>query len=128
MAVFGKIKSGVQSLKEKTKRHHKWKMFAYAAIILFIMGYIWLFHTNTGWIARDSFIKTFSTDRERVITVYSADGEMIRRFDGTYNVEFFSDKYIVIMNQHTGERVNLYGASAVVMDESPDFDHDIELQ
>lgn len=123
MAVFDKLKSGVQSLKEKTKGHRKWNMFIYAAIMISCCFGIWITSTNQGWIARDSFVKTFSTDRERVITVYSADGKAIRRFDGTYNVEFFSDKYIVIMNQNTGERVNLYGASAVVVDESPDFDH-----
>lgn len=45
-------------------------------------------------------------------------GEPIRRFKGTYNVEFFNNKYIVIMNQHTGERVNVYGNSTIVIDES----------
>lgn len=118
MPVFTEIKNRVQTLKEKIKGHHKWKMFLYAGIIIFILGIIWLTQTNQGWIARNSFFKTFDTNRERIVTVYGANGEPIRRFKGTYNVEFFNNKYIVIMNQHTGERVNVYGNSTIVIDES----------
>ena len=87
---------------------------------------IWLTQTNQGWIARNSFMKTFETNRERVVTVYGANGQPVREFVGTYNVEFFSDKYLVIMNQNTGERVNVYGNSVIVIDESPDYSHLIE--
>lgn len=124
MAVTSRnFKDKAARLRAKVRGHHKWKMFLYAAIVIACGFGIWISSTNQGWIARDSFMKTFSVDRERVVTVYSANGEVIRRFDGTYNVEFFSDRYVVIMNQRTGERVNLYGSSAVVVDESPDYDH-----
>ena len=55
MSVFRNIQSRVQSLKKKTQGHHKWKMFLYAGIIILMLGYVWLFYTNTGWLARTSF-------------------------------------------------------------------------
>ena len=123
MSVFSNIKSRVQNLGEKLKGHKKWKMFLYAGILILISMTIWLTQTNQGWIARNSFLKTFDTQRERIVTVYGANGEPIREFKGTYNVEIFNDKYLVIMNQNTGERVNVYGGSTIVIDESPQFDH-----
>lgn len=68
-------------------------------------------------------MKTFEINRERIVTVYSADGEPVRKFIGTYNVEIFNDQYLVIMNQNTGERINVYGDSSIIIDESPDFNH-----
>ena len=128
MSVFSNIKSRVQNLGEKLKGHKKWKMFLYAGILILISMTIWLTQTNQGWIARNSFLKTFDTQRERIVTVYGANGEPIREFKGTYNVEIFNDKYLVIMNQNTGERVNVYGGSTIVIDESPQFDHTLNEQ
>ena len=106
--------------------HHKWKMFLYAAILLIGGVVFWLTQTNVGWIARNSWSKTFDTDTVRTVTAYSDDGTPIRRFHGTYSVEIFNDQYLVVMNQNTGERVNIYGDSAIVVDESPDYDHEPE--
>ena len=39
MPVFTEIKNRVQTLKEKIKGHHKWKMFLYAGIIVFYFRY-----------------------------------------------------------------------------------------
>ena len=121
--MFSEVKEWVQSIKEKLRGHHRWKTFAYAGIVVMCLFLIWLTQTNQGWIARNSFLKTFDTQRQRVVTVYGANGEPIREFKGTYNVEIFNDEYLVIMNQNTGERVNVYGGSTIVIDESPQFDH-----
>jgi hypothetical protein len=59
MSVFNSFKDRVQNIKEKTKGHHKWKMFLYAGIIVSIMFFTWLFGTNTGWLARQSLMKIF---------------------------------------------------------------------
>lgn len=123
MSLFKNMLERVHSLQNKLSVHKRWKPIFYIVVIVFCLFGLWLTTTNQGWIARNSFFKTFDTNRHRVITVYSADGSPIRCFDGTYNVEFFADDYLVIMNQNTGERINLYGTSAVVVDESPDFDH-----
>ena len=114
---------GLTSLRTRFKPNFAAKVFIYIAIILVLMGALWVATTNRGWIARDSFIKTFATDRERVVTVYSEDGTVIRQFHGTYNVEFFDDDYIVVMNQRTGERVNVYGQGSIIIDEDPTYDH-----
>ena len=106
MAVFDKLKSGVQSLKEKTKGHHKWKMFIYAAIILFIMGYIWLFHTNTGWLARTSFEKTFKQDPNRIVRIYAGSelidtyvGQKIKFTGYVYRMyDFNSEQFVLARN------------------------------
>ena len=114
MAVFDKMKSGVQSLREKTKGHRKWKMFVYAAIILFIMGYIWLFHTNIGWLARTSFEKTFKQDPNRIIRVY-AGNELIGTYVGHYAVEPYNG-YLVVIDFDNHERINIYGEVTAIID------------
>ena len=126
MLAFKNLKKGVQNIEEKTRGHHKWKMFLYAGIIVLILGVIWLMQTDRGWIVRNNFFKTFDTDQERIVTVYGPNGEPVRKFEGTYKVDFFDDKHLVIMNQYTGEIVNVYGNSTIVIDESPEFDHSIE--
>lgn len=105
--------------------HHKLISFLIAILVVGVIFFAWLMSTNQGWIARDSFAKTFDVETERVITVYGSNGEPVRQFLGTYHVEFFNDKYIVVMNQKTGERINVYGSSTVIIDESPDFDHSV---
>ncbi len=40
MLAFKNLKKGVQSIKEKTRGHHKWKTFLYAGIIVLILVYI----------------------------------------------------------------------------------------
>lgn len=123
MNLKDRIEDGLTSLRTRFKPNFAAKAFIYIAIILVLMGTLWVATTNRGWIARDSFIKTFATDRERVVTVYSEDGTVIRQFHGTYNVEFFDDDYIVVMNQRTGERVNVYGQGSIIIDEDPTYDH-----
>ena len=123
MNLKDRIGDGLASLRTRFKPNFAAKVFIYIAIILVLMGALWVATTNRGWIARDSFMKTFATDRERVVTVYSEDGTVISQFCGTYNVEFFDDDYIVVMNQRTGERVNVYGQGSIIIDEDPTYDH-----
>lgn len=114
MPVFNKLKSGVQFLREKTKGHRKWKMFVYAAIILFVMGYIWLFHTNTGWLVRTSFDKTFRKDPNRIVRIY-AGNELIDTYVGHYAVEPYNG-YLVVIDFDNQERINIYGEVTAIVD------------
>ena len=123
MSLKDRIGDELTSLLERFRPSFAVKVFIYIIIILVLLGTLWVATTNRGWIARDSFMKTFATDRERVVTVYSEDGTVIRQFYGTYNVEFFDDDYIVVMNQRTGERVNVYGQGSIIIDEDPVHDH-----
>lgn len=114
MPVFSNIKSRVQNLEEQFKGHKKWKMFLYAGILILGMGYIWLFHTNTGWLARTSFEKTFKQDPNRVVRIY-AGNELIDTYIGHYAVEQYQG-YLVVIDFDNQERINVYGEVTAIVD------------
>ena len=114
MPVFNSIKNRVQNLREKTKGHHKWKMFLYAGIIIFILGIIWLTQTNTGWLARNSFFKSFNHEPNRIVKVY-AGNEQIAEYVGHYTVEQYQN-YLVVIDFDNQERINLYGDVVAIID------------
>lgn len=116
MPVFDKIKDGVYPIREKTKGHRKWKMFIYAGIILFLAGYIWLFYTNTGWLARTSFDKTFRKNPNRIVRIY-AGNELVDTYVGHYAVEPYNG-YLVVIDFDNQERINIYGEVTAIVDSS----------
>lgn len=118
MPVFDKVKKGVNSIREKTKGHRKWKMFLYAGILILSMGYIWLFHTNTGWLARTSFEKSFKQDPNRIVRIY-AGNELINTYVGHYAVEQYQG-YLVIIDFDNYERINVYGEVTAIVDSPRD--------
>lgn len=59
MSVFKNIGSRVQALKEKTKGHHKWKMFLYAGIIVFVLFFTWLFGSKHRMAGSTKFYEIF---------------------------------------------------------------------
>lgn len=113
-----KIKEKLVILAEKVKpkRHRKAYSFIIAGLIVVVCFCWWLFDTNTGWIARTSWDKTFDTTSEHIVTVYDGVGNPVRVYKGTYNVED-RGKYWIIMNVNTGERINVYGNSMIIIDE-----------
>lgn len=125
---MGIVQEKMGKIKEKVKPPSRSRTISIlcAAGLIVCLFLIWLLGTNTGWIARNSFFKTFDTVTQRIVTVYGANGELIRYFEGSYNVENFNNQYWVIMNQRTGERINIYGDSTIIIDESPDFNHKVE--
>ena len=125
---MGIVQEKLGKIKEKVKLPSRSRIISVfcAAGLIICLFLVWLFGTNTGWIARNSFFKTFDIDTQRIVTVYGANGEFIRYFEGSYNVENFNNQYWVIMNQRTGERINIYGDSTIIIDESPNFNHKIE--
>lgn len=125
---MGIVQEKMGKIKEKVKLPSRSRTISIlcAAGLIICLFLIWLLGTNQGWIARNSFFKTFDTVTQRIVTVYGANGELIRYFEGSYNVENFNNQYWVIMNQRTGERINIYGDSTIIIDESPDFNHKVE--
>lgn len=111
------IKNNLKKVKNKftIKGHKKILFYAIAALIVVVLFLVWLFDTNMGWIARSSWDKTFDTDSIHVVTVYDATGSVIKRYEGTYNVED-RGKYWIIMNVNTGERINIYGDCVLIID------------
>ena len=114
MSAFSNIKNRVQNLGEKFKGHKKWKMFLYAGILILGMGYIWLFHTNTGWLARTSFSKSFEHHPDRIVRIY-AGNELIEEYVGAYTIENYQG-YLVLIDFERQERINLYGDVIAVVD------------
>lgn len=114
MPVFDKVKKGVNSIREKTQGHRKWKMSIYAGIIVILAGYIWLFHTNTGWLARTSFDKTFRKDLDRIVRIY-AGNELVDTYVGHYAVEQYQG-YLVVIDFDNHERINIYGEVTAIVD------------
>lgn len=114
MSVFGNIKKWVQNLRENAKGHHKWKMFLYAGIMIAVLFYIWLFYSNTGWLARTSFFKSFDRHPDRIVRIY-AGNELIEEYVGEYAIETYQG-YLVLIDFQNQERINLYGDVVAVVD------------
>lgn len=78
---------------------------------LFFIGYI--FFTKNGMLIQDSFYRAFNDVAEvRTVEVYSG-GTLIDEYKGYYRVEQYKG-YLVLINEITGERADIYGASVVV--------------
>lgn len=118
------VKEKIKSFKERVKlrKHRKTYSFIVAGIIVVVCFCWWLFGTNTGWIARTSWDKTFDTHSIHTVTVYDSVGEPVRVYKGTYNVED-RGKYWIIMNVNTSERINVYGNSMIIIDEGDKGEH-----
>ena len=79
------IKEKIESFKQKAKprKHRKAYSFIVAGLIVVICFCWWLFGTNTGWIARTSWDKTFDTQSIHTVTIYDSIGEPVRVYKGT---------------------------------------------
>ena len=96
-------------------KHRKLYSVLSAVLVVLILFSIWLFNTNMGWIARSSWNKTFDTTSVHSVTVYGSTGNVLAEYLGTYNVED-RGRYWIIMNVNTGERINVYGDCAIILD------------
>ena len=113
MDTVNRFKSWVKD-KRDARKSTKWKFFLAAAILIVGCGYIWLFHTNVGWIARNSFFKTFDRNPDRIIKVY-AGNELIEEYRGAYTIENYQG-YLVLIDFEHDTRTNLYGDIIAVVD------------
>ena len=113
MGTIDKVKEWVRTKKENHKSG-KWKFFMAAAALILCCGYIWLFHTNVGWIARNSFFKTFDRSPDRIVKVYTGN-ELIQEYRGAYTIEQYQG-YLVLINFEDQTRTNLYGDVIAVVD------------
>lgn len=102
----------IKSLKESKKA----KCFLIAGVVVITCFVLWLMTTHTGLLARTSFFKTFDPEVQQNVTVYGANGEILRRYEGNYDVEHFKGHY-TILNLDDETRVDLYGDVVVIIDE-----------
>lgn len=97
----------------KIKQHKKLYSFIAAAIIVLGLFNIWLFFTPMGELAQHSFFKTFNeVPEEHIVEIYSGNTK-IKELEGYYRIEQYQG-YIVIINEKTKERTDVYGASVIV--------------
>lgn len=111
-------KKVLDSLKNKFgfDSHRKVYFFIIAAIIVLTLFGVWFFGTPTGHLAQESFFKSFNhVSQERVVEVY-AGPEKVKEYTGYYRIEPYQG-YIVLINDETGERVDIYN-SAVIINEA----------
>lgn len=109
------VKDKLGKIKEKLtfRQHKKAYSFVIATIIVITLFLTWFLETPTGQLAQQSFSKSFNDIREEhVIEVYSGNTK-IKEYVGFYRVERYQS-YLVILNDVTGERIDIYGASVIV--------------
>lgn len=105
--MLDKIKGALLKLKNK-------KIIFYVAGFFISLCLVYVFLAQPGILVRESFQRAFiGTHEVRTIQIYSG-GELISTYSGKYNVEQYQG-YIVIINYDTGERIDIYGDTAIVI-------------
>lgn len=114
----------IKNLIERTKNNWKDKRTRRIRIISLLIGLviafilIYVFFTQPGSLIRDSFAKSFNGITEiRNVQVYSGPN-LIREYTGHYGIEQYHG-YLVIMNYDTGERTDIYGSTAIIINNAP---------
>lgn len=94
---------------------NKRKLLLFLTSLVLVFISIWLFFTQTGELARRSFMKSFGQEdhRPQIVTVYSG-GEKIMELHGHYSVERYQGR-LVLINRETSDYTDIYGESAVVI-------------
>lgn len=112
------VKDKLGKIKEKLtfRQHKKAYSFVIAAIIVITLFLIWFLGTPTGQLAQQSFSKSFNdVPEEHVIEVYSG-GDKIKEYVGFYRIEKYQS-YYVILSEVTNERIDVYGADMIIVNE-----------
>lgn len=110
------IKNNLSTAFNNARLHikRKWKFTLAAAILVVGLGIFWLFFTNTGWLARNSFAKSFDNNPNRIVKIY-VGSELINEYFGAYSVEQYQG-YLVLINHKNETRTNIYGNVVAIVD------------
>lgn len=119
------IKEKIIKIKNRQKRHKKLYSFIAAALVIFFcFGYFYFQNTIPGSLIAHSFYKTMNGESEnREIEIYSGN-HLVRSYHGRYVVEQYSG-YVILVNQDTNERIDIYGASVIVNSPEGDMSPDL---
>lgn len=91
------------------------KSYIVFSTIIFIVAIIFIYinFTSSGWLIQQSFNRAFNEQEDiRIVQVYSGS-TLINEYVGYYRIEEYKG-YIVIINEETKERIDVYGASVIV--------------
>lgn len=113
---MGIVQEKMGKIKEKVKLPSRSRTISIlcAAGLIICLFLIWLFGTSTGWLARQSFFKSFDHAPERIVRIYSGS-ELIATYEGHYTVEVYKS-YLVVIDFDREQRINVYGDVAAIVD------------
>ena len=113
---MGIVQEKMGKIKEKVKLPSRSRIISVlcAAGLIICLFLIWLFGSNTGWLARQSFFKSFDRAPERIVSIYSGS-ELIATYKGHYTVEQYQG-YLVVIDFDREQRINVYGDVAAIVD------------
>ena len=113
---MGIVQEKMCKIKEKMKLPSRSRIISVfcAAGLIICLFLIWLFCTNTGWLARQSFFKSFDHEPERIVRIYSGS-ELIATYEGHYTVEQYQG-YLCVLDFDNEQRINVYGDVAAIVD------------
>ena len=113
---MGIVQEKMGKIKEKVKLPSRSRTISIlcAAGLIICLFLIWLFGSNTGWLARQSFFKSFDHAPERIVRIYSGS-ELIATYEGHYTVEQYQG-YLVVIDFDYEQRINVYGDVAAIVD------------
>ena len=91
--------------------------FAGALAIVFLIGMFWYYRsTESGKRALKSQESNFNQGIERKVEVYDVDGDLIKTYEGKFDVDYDSDR--IIFDDEDGKRhVIYYPTGTVIIDE-----------
>lgn len=108
------FKSIPRKVKENLTNKKKW--ISFFAALVFVLVFVWVFFTQTGELARRSFMKSFGYEgdnRPKLVQVFNG-GAKILELRGNYSVENYQGR-LVLINKDTHEYIDIYGGSSVVV-------------
>lgn len=108
------FKSIPRKVKENLTNKKKW--ISFLAALVFVLIIVWVFFTQTGELARRSFMKSFGYEddnRPKLVQVFNG-GAKILELRGNYSVENYQGR-LVLINKDTRDYIDIYGESSVVM-------------
>lgn len=108
------FKSIPRKVKENFTNKKKW--ISFFAALVFVLVLVWVFLTQTGELARRSFMKSFGYEddnRPKLVQVFNG-GVKILELRGNYSVENYQGR-LVLINKDTHEYIDIYGGSSVVI-------------
>lgn len=108
------FKSIPRKVKENLTNKKKW--ISFCAALVFVLVLVWVFFTQTGELARRSFMKSFGYEddnRPKLVQVFNG-GAKILELRGNYSVENYQGR-LVLINKDTRDYIDIYGGSSVVI-------------
>lgn len=102
-----------KKIKEDLTNKKKWISFLAALAVVMVL--VWIFFTQTGELARRSFMKSFGyeNNKPKLVQVFNG-GSKILELSGDYTVENYQGR-LVLINKSTHEYIDIYGGSSVVI-------------